>query len=428
MKDKTELRIQNRRQYLIKSYLRGMTRLKSDEMARKNYLLLCAVMAALFALLSLGVDNQGVMAAIRPMILTLYAVCWAVLCVLAVLLFGWTPEGFRIYDDMVRAGIVNSAGEAPLLISQHQTGKVLTLTFSMKGFPQEKWQDSQSAIETALNAYILDIALGKDQQTYIIQCVPADNAFKGVLSWQDDLLAAGTHNIVLGQDAAGNKIDVNFSNVPHWMAAAATGMGKTCLLLMILHQMKVKGWEIFLADYKGVDFGPQYRVEGHYADEPDTLIPMLEAVIQELNSRKQTLIAARCANSEEYRSKTGGTMNPIVVVVDEASMVLDTTGRDKNEKEAISKILGCLCQLGRLGRAMDIHLIIATQRPDVASVPGALKAQTDGRVAGHCADAQSSIVILDDGSAAKLPAIPGRFLVRDGTGVDKTIQAFYYKE
>lgn len=83
--------------------------------------------------------------------------------------------------------------------------------------------------------------------------------------------------------------------------------------------------------------------------------------------------------------------------------------------------------IGRLGRAMGIHLIIATQRPDVASVPGALKAQLDGRLCGHASDAQSSIVILDDGSGAKLPAIPGRFIVRDGTGDDKIIQAYLYQ-
>lgn len=44
------------------------------------------------------------------------------------------------------------------------------------------------------------------------------------------------------------------------------------------------------------------------------------------------------------------------------------------------------------------------------------------------ADAQSSIVILDDGSAAKLPAIPGRFIIRNGSGSDEIIQAYYYHQ
>ena len=43
-------------------------------------------------------------------------------------------------------------------------------------------------------------------------------------------------------------------------------------------------------------------------------------------------------------------------------------------------------------------------------------------------NAQSSIVILDDGSAAKLPAIPGRFIIRNGSGSDEIIQAYYYHQ
>ena len=85
-----------------------------------------------------------------------------------------------------------------------------------------------------------------------------------------------------------------------------------------------------------------------------------------------------------------------------------------------------LLAIGRLGRALGIHLLVATQRPDVGSVPGSLKAQLDGRICGHTADAQSSIVILDDGSAANLPAIPGSFIIRNGSEPDDIVQAYYY--
>ena len=44
--------------------------------------------------------------------------------------------------------------------------------------------------------------------------------------------------------------------------AAATGMGKTQLALLILYQLSQKGYDIYLADYKGVDFGPEYRKTG----------------------------------------------------------------------------------------------------------------------------------------------------------------------
>lgn len=121
---------------------------------------------------------------------------------------------------------------------------------------------------------------------------------------------------------------------------------------------------------------------------------------------------------------SGSSGNDVLSVV--FRPIIYTTGRDKEGKAAISVITNKLLAIGRLGRALGIHLLVATQRPDVGSVPGSLKAQLDGRICGHTADAQSSIVILDDGSAANLPAIPGRFIIRNGSETDDIVQAYYY--
>lgn len=215
--------------------------------------------------------------------------------------------------------------------------------------------------------------------------------------------------------------------IPHWLLAAATGYGKTQLLLLMLHQLYMHDWIIYLADYKSVDYPAEYQTDGHYATDNVQLLSMLDTVSAELIRRRHLMSASGCNHLDVYNSRYNDKLRRIVVVLDETSMILDATGRDKNEKSEIATITGHLLTIGRLGRAMGIHLIIATQRPDVASVPGALKAQLDGRLCGHASDAQSSIVILDDGSGAKLPAIPGRFIVRDGTGDDKIIQAYLYQ-
>lgn len=175
-----------------------------------------------------------------------------------------------------------------------------------------------------------------------------------------------------------------------------------------------------------MDFGSEYRKPGHYADNDADLEQMLDSVVRELNRRRTEFSIAGCANLEEYVRTTGDDLHRIVVILDETSMILDTTGRDKEGKAAISVITNKLLAIGRLGRALGIHLLVATQRPDVGSVPGSLKAQLDGRICGHTADAQSSIVILDDGSAANLPAIPGRFIIRNGSETDDIVQAYYY--
>lgn len=288
------------------------------------------------------------------------------------------------------------------------------------------FSDNRTRIESALNVTILSITQGSNNQLFELRVVAGCNLMGRLIPWADTYMDDSDTKIVLGINAAGIPVCIDFGQLPHWLLAAATGMGKTQLVLLILHQLTQKGYVIYLADYKGVDFGSEYRKPGHYADNDADLEQMLDSVVRELNRRRTEFSIAGCANLEEYVRTTGDDLHRIVVILDETSMILDTTGRDKEGKAAISVITNKLLAIGRLGRALGIHLLVATQRPDVGSVPGSLKAQLDGRICGHTADAQSSIVILDDGSAANLPAIPGRFIIRNGSETDDIVQAYYY--
>lgn len=355
-----------------------------------------------------------------------YAIAWLAECIGVIFVFGYLPHSWAYYDDFTRAGIYNQAREAPLLIKASRDGNIQQLTYYIKGYPLECWEDNRTRIESALNVTILSITQGSNNQLFELRVVAGCNLMGRLIPWADTYMDDSDTKIVLGINAAGIPVCIDFGQLPHWLLAAATGMGKTQLVLLILHQLTQKGYVIYLADYKGVDFGSEYRKPGHYADNDADLEQMLDSVVRELNRRRTEFSIAGCANLEEYVRTTGDDLHRIVVILDETSMILDTTGRDKEGKAAISVITNKLLAIGRLGRALGIHLLVATQRPDVGSVPGSLKAQLDGRICGHTADAQSSIVILDDGSAANLPAIPGRFIIRNGSETDDIVQAYYY--
>lgn len=403
---------------------RGATGIVKDPKCRKRYLFLVMGITVLIAL----IRPHFAMTAVRMLYDALYSLIWSVACIAAIPACGYIPGSWRMYDDLTRAGMVNYAGEAPLLIDrQRQKNNIEVLTFRITGLPLDAWEESRSSIESALNVCILSLKQGRDNQTFELEVVPGNNAFQGTVFWQDDFLPATPTLLTLGANAAGIPVTIDFGKIPHWLLAAATGYGKTQLLLLMLHQLYMHDWIIYLADYKSVDYPAEYQTDGHYATDNVQLLSMLDTVSAELIRRRHLLSASGCNHLDVYNSTHVDKLRRIVVVLDETSMILDATGRDKNEKSEIAAITGHLLTIGRLGRAMGIHLIIATQRPDVASVPGALKAQLDGRLCGHASDAQSSIVILDDGSGAKLPAIPGRFIVRDGTGDDKIIQAYLYQ-
>lgn len=79
---------------------------------------------------------------------------------------------------------------------------------------------------------------------------------------------------------------------------------------------------------------------------------------------------------------------------------------------------GYLATLARQGRAMGIHLLLATQRPDVKVMDGQIKNNIDCRICGR-ADLILSQIILDNGSAAEIPKdVPGRFICNLDGGIE----------
>ena len=424
--EKYILRQKTLRRYILAMAHRGAAGIITDRGYRKRYLIMVALITLGILILILPYYSGNPLWQLVPgLMYTAWTAIWLILCLAAVPVCGYIPRSWTIYDDLTRAGIVNFAGEAPLLIAcQNGDHNILKCTFQIKGYPISRWQENQSLLESALNVSILGIHQGEDNQTIEIEAVKASSAFNHLVPWLDALLPDLSTELSVGVNAAGIPLIIDLAKVPHWLIGAATGCGKTQLLLLLIHQFHLHNYIIYLADFKGVDYPAEYQVEGHYATETPQLLDMLSSISAELTHRRNLLTDSGCNHLDVYNSTHDVKLRRIVVVLDETSMILDTTGRTKEEKAEIAEILNHLLTLGRLGRAMGIHLIVATQRPDVASVPGALKAQLDGRICGHCADAQSSIVILDDASGAKLPAIPGRFIIRDGNGCDKIIQAF----
>lgn len=422
--DKYMLRQQTIRHYLLGTVRRGAYRITHDKRCAIQYLLVMSGVTLVIWALMWGTEIWVMLSNI------VFTLLWAAIGVVAVGLCGYIPGSWAMYDDLTRAGVVNYAGEAPLLIDKYTTADGITvLAFWIKGYPLDLWIENRAKIESALNVSVLSIRQGADNQTYVLRTVPARQAFGDgdVIEWQDCYRPDKATVLALGVDAAGIQASIDLAKVPHWLIGAATGCGKTQLLLLLLHQFHLHDYIIYLADFKGVDYPAEYQVEGHYATEPAQLLDMLSSITAELTRRRNLLTDSGCNHLDVYNTTHDVKLRRIIVALDETSMILDSTGRGKEEKAKIAEILNHLLTIGRLGRAMGIHLIVATQRPDVASVPGTLKAQLDGRICGHCADAQSSIVVMDDGSGAKLPAVPGRFLLRDGSGTDKTIQAYYYR-
>lgn len=209
---------------------------------------------------------------------------------------------------------------------------------------------------------------------------------------------------------------MNLAHVPHILLGGSTGSGKSVLLKLLLMQSLHKGAEVYIADFKGgVDFPKVWHQKCRMCFTEEDLLYTLNQLTAVLEYRKGRLAETGCPNLDAYNEATGEGLPRLVFACDEVAEVLDRTGKNKEDKERLGQIENRLSTIARLGRAFGIHLILSTQRPDAAILPGQIKNNMDFRVCGR-ADNVLSQIILDNTSATE--QIPkdarGRFITGDG--------------
>ena len=314
----------------------------------------------------------------------------------------------ELSHDMYRAGLVNRAGEPPMVVSDDDS-KLLVLS---GGIPLADFSDNQDKLEAAINRRITRIEEGPDKRYIQLHTAPGDTK----LPTRADLpkLPEGNSVIALGQTLDG-PLTVDLAVTPHMLIGGSTGSGKTYLVKSVIAQALAKDYEVYLIDLKGgVDFPRSWQGDRcSYADNRENVLSLLSHLTHTLYSRKSTFQDREppCASLNEFNRRYPDEAMPrIMVACDEIAELTDTTGLDKPNKELVTAIVGQLSTLARLGRAFGIHLVLATQRPDANVLPGQIKNNIDIRICGR-ADLVLSQFILDNGDAAALPKdIPGRFL------------------
>lgn len=276
------------------------------------------------------------------------------------------------------------------------------------GFLLSDFEKFREQIETALNINVLLVQQKKDKKDiFIITFCNSKSLSTNIYYNKDTHFSYNDTIIRLGETQQGFA-EIDFNRTPHGIICGSTGGGKSVLSKVILTQAKEKGAEVYVVDPKMsddfTDFNPLYTLE--------QALNLTEALLFEISSRQQT-------TDKDY--------NRIIVLIDEASFLMDTTGLNKEEKEQANRLIRNLTNIARIGRAFKVNLIFTTQRSDSThSLPGNLKCNCSLRISSHLPDRASSEVIMGDSSAYNLPHIPGRFVMNDG---QKTIifQAFNIK-
>jgi S-DNA-T family DNA segregation ATPase FtsK/SpoIIIE len=237
----------------------------------------------------------------------------------------------------------------------------------------------------------------------------------------DEFKASGPLSLAIGKSIIGKPVFGDLEKMPHLLVAGATRTGKSVtlqnLLISLLYKNSPYDLKLIILDPKRVEFTAYNNLPHLYTPiikEPKTAIKALNWAAQEMERRYEILAEHGQVNVSDYNKKVLGPalekarkktkigdeltglppkLPYIIIIFDEYNDFM------LSHPKEITPIITSLTQKGR---AAGIHLILATQRPDVKVITGTIKANIPARIALKTTSQIDSRTILDASGAEDL--------------------------
>ena len=223
--------------------------------------------------------------------------------------------------------------------------------------------------------------------------------------------------VVIGRTIQNENYTFELAKMPHLLVAGATGMGKSvglnAIVTSLLYRKHPSELKFVMIDPKMVEFSIYAKLERHFLakmeSEDEAIVTdskkavyVLNSLVEEMGRRLELCKKAGVRNIVEYNAKfVSRHLNPrnghrflpyIVVIIDEYADLIMTA----------KEVEGPVMRLAQKARAVGIHLIVATQRPDVKVITGNIKANFPARIAFRVQQMMDSRTILDQPGANQL--------------------------
>ena len=222
----------------------------------------------------------------------------------------------------------------------------------------------------------------------------------------------------LGKDASGNALVVDLATMPHMLIAGTTGSGKSVcmnsIIMSFLFTKRPDEMKLVLVDPKMVEMS-MFKEIPHLmcpvVTEMTKATAILEWATTKMDERYELLAEAGVRDVASYNALTWEVLkerfNPeteeeeariprklpyIVFVIDELADLMMTA----------KEVEGFIVRLAQKARAVGIHLILATQRPQANVVTGLIKGNMPCRISFKVASGLDSRIVLDQKGAELL--------------------------
>jgi S-DNA-T family DNA segregation ATPase FtsK/SpoIIIE len=250
-------------------------------------------------------------------------------------------------------------------------------------------------------------------------------------------LAADKHQgmqipLFLGKDAAGEALVSDLTSMPHLLIAGTTGSGKSvCInsvITSVLLTRRPDEVKFILIDPKMVEmtaFNTIPHLMTPIVTETHRAVQILEWATVKMDERYALFAEARVKNITEYNqlsseeirerfmptspdeeAKIPKRLPYIVIVIDELADLMMTAPKE---------IEAYIVRLAQKSRAVGIHIVLATQRPQATVVTGLIKSNMPTRIGFRVAAKMDSRIILDQNGAEALLGQGDMLFLKPGT-------------
>ncbi len=251
--------------------------------------------------------------------------------------------------------------------------------------------------------------------------------------------------LYLGKDSSGEALVSDLTKMPHLLIAGTTGSGKSvCINSIITGVLLTKRPDevkMILIDPKMVEmtaFNTIPHLMCPIVTETQMAVQILEWATVKMDERYALLAEARVKNIAEFNALGAAEIlnrfNPssddeaekipkklpyIVIVIDELADLMMTAAKE---------IEAYIVRLAQKSRAVGIHIVLATQRPQATVVTGLIKSNMPTRIGFRVAARMDSRIILDQNGAETLLGEGDMLFLKPGTSELIRAQGTYMDE
>lgn len=186
----------------------------------------------------------------------------------------------------------------------------------------------------------------------------------------------------------------------HVLVGGITGSGKTSFLKCLLTAMCLQDVELKILDMKmGGDYNvfKYYKYLTAFIKDVEAAEVEIENIKKNMMERFKELDKYNCKDFRDYNKKYNDEMKPIVILIEEYTMLSD----DKKFNKELNILLA-------QSRAVNIKIILSIQRPCHENLNTKLKANLNHTVAFMVKNTYNSEILLDKGDYRAVTELHGK--------------------